>query len=189
MNLDYWLRRILGKATCIVGDKSKILASAKIRNIRGDTKRIKLGRNTLIAGELLIFPHGGNISIGDWCFVGEGTRIWSSSSVTIGDRVLVAHNVNIFDSLTHPISAKLRHRHFKSIMTTGHPQTIELGERPIKVANDVWIGANACILRGVNIGEGGIVASGAVVTKDVPPYTIVAGNPARIVRELGIDER
>jgi acetyltransferase-like isoleucine patch superfamily enzyme len=59
----------------------------------------------------------------------------------------------------------------------------------VTVGNDVWIGANACVLRGVALGEGAIVGTGSVVTKDVPPYTIVAGNPARVIRELTPDER
>jgi len=102
---------------------------------------------------------------------------------------LISHNVNIFDSLTHPLSARLRHAQFKAITQTGHPRTIDLGERPVTVGNDVWIGANACVLRGVTIGEGAVVGAGAVITHNVPPYTIVAGNPARVIRELGLDER
>ncbi len=165
------------------------MSSARIRNIRGNSTRIRIGSRTLVAGELLVFAHGGSIMVGDWCYIGEGTRIWSSSSITIGDRVLIAHNVNIFDSMTHPLGARQRHEHFKAILLNGHPSNIDLGEQPVTIANDVWIGTNACLLRGVSIGEGAIVAAGSVVTKDVPPYTIVAGNPARVVRELGSDER
>jgi acetyltransferase-like isoleucine patch superfamily enzyme len=163
--------------------------SARIRNIRGDNRLINISGHTLVAGELLVFPHGGEISIGEWCYIGEGTRIWSAASIDIGDRVLISHNVNIFDSLTHPLSAQQRHAQFRAIMSTGHPESIDLGERPVTLGNDVWIGANACVLRGVTIGEGGVVGAGAVVTSDVAPFTVVAGNPARIIRELEPDER
>jgi acetyltransferase-like isoleucine patch superfamily enzyme len=61
--------------------------------------------------------------------------------------------------------------------------------KPVKINDRVWIGFNSIILKGVTIGEGGIVGAGSVVTKDVPPYTIVAGNPARVIREIPIDER
>lgn len=165
------------------------MPSARIRNIRGFTRHIKVGKHTIVAGELLVFSHGGDISIGEWCYIGEGARVWSSGSVHIGDRVLISHNVNIFDSLTHPLNARLRHAQFKAIMQTGHPRSIDLGERPVTVGNDVWIGANACVLRGVFLGEGAIVGASAVVTHDVPPFTLVAGNPARVIRELTLDER
>lgn len=173
----------------MLGERAKLMPSARIRNIRGVDRSIRVGAHTLVAGELLVFLHGGDISIGEWCFIGEGARLWSCGAIKIGDRVLISHNVNIFDSLTHPLSARLRHSQFKEIAQTGHPLSIDLGEQPVTVNNDVWIGANALILRGVTIGEGAIVGAGAVVTHDVSPFTIVAGNPARVIRELTPDER
>ena len=143
----------------------------------------------MILGELFTFAHGGQIHIGEWCYIGEGTRIWSGRSIIIGDRVLIAHNVNIFDNLTHPINAGARHKQFHMIVTSGHPKEIDLGEQAVNIGSDAWIGANAIIMRGVTIGAGGIVASGSVVTKDVPPFTIVGGNPARLIRELEPSER
>ncbi len=189
MNLDYWFQRLRNKPTCSLGARSKLLKSAKIRNIRGVQNCIKIGSDSVIAGELLVFRHGGSIDIGEWCYIGEDSRIWSSISISIGDRVLVSHNVNVFDSLTHPVRKKERHLHFKSIMQTGHPEVLDLSENPVVIEDDVWIGANASILRGVHISTGAIIGAGSVVTKDVPPYTIVAGNPARIIRELALHER
>lgn len=189
MNLNYWLMRLAGRATCVLGAGVKLLPSARIRNIRGDSKFIRIGAHSIVAGELLVFAHGGEIAIGEWCYIGEGARLWSSCSLYLGNRVLISHNVNIFDSLTHPLNAQQRHAHYRAIAQTGHPTAIDLDERPVTVGDDAWIGANACVLRGVTIGEGAIIAAGAVVTKDVPPYTIVAGNPARVIRELGPDER
>ena len=168
---------------------ARLGSSARIRNIRGHSQYIRVGGHTLIAGELLVFAHGGHISVGEWCYIGEGARIWSSDLVNIGDRVLISHNVNIFDSMTHPLNARERHAHFKAILLTGHPMDTNLGERPVIIGNDVWVGANSCILRGVTVGEGAIVGAGAVVIHDVTPYTIVAGNPARVIRELDPDER
>jgi acetyltransferase-like isoleucine patch superfamily enzyme len=132
-------------------------------------------------GELMTFAHGGNISIGEWCYVSAGTRIWSATSIQIHDRVLISHNVNIFDSLTHPLVAQARHKHFKEITTNGHPRQIDLDERPVIIEEDAWIGAGAIVLRGVRIGAEAIVAAGAVVTKDVPSGCIVGGNPAVVL--------
>lgn len=187
MNLDFWVRRILGRATCRLSAGARLASSARIRNIRGQDSFIRVGANCLIAGELLVFAHGGEIELGEWCFVGQGTRIWSASRVRIGARVLISHNVNIFDSLTHPINAVLRHEHFRTIMQAGHPRHIDLGERPVVIGDDAWIGAGSIVLRGVTIGSGAIVGAGSVVTEDVPAGCIVAGNPARIVRAIGDD--
>lgn len=189
MNIDYLIQRVLGRATCRLREGARLGKGARIRNIRGDTNKIVVGRRTLVLGELLTFAHGGEISIGEWCYVGEGSRIWSAASILIGDRVLISHSANIFDSLTHPIRAAARHEQFKQILTRGHPREISLDEKPVRICDDAWIGAGATILRGVTVGEGGIVAAGAVVTRDVPPYTIVAGNPAAVARELSGDER
>lgn len=189
MNLDYWFRKVSGRATCMLDSTVRIQRSARIRNIRGDNHFIRVGSNSLVAGELLVFAHGGEISVGAWCFLGEGSRIWSSCSIHIGDRVLISHNVNIFDSLTHPLNANSRHEQFRSIMSSGHPTDLDLGEKPVKIDNDVWIGAGASVLRGVTLGEGAVIGTGAVVSKDVPPFTVVAGNPATVIRELTFDER
>ena len=121
--------------------------------------------------------------------MGEGTRIWSAESISIGHRVLISHSVNIMDSLTHPIRASERHAQTREILTSGHPRKLSLDEKPVVIHDDAWIGACALVLRGVTLGEGSIVAAGAVVTSDVPAFTIVAGNPAVIVRELKPDER
>ncbi|BAL08967.1 hypothetical protein BJA01nite_13060 [Bradyrhizobium japonicum] len=137
----------------------------------------------------MVLGHGGRITIGEWCYVGVDTRIWSGASIDIGNRVLISHSVNIFDNLSHPIRASERHEQAKQIFTLGHPRNLSLDDRPIRICDDAWIGACAMVMRGVTIGEGGIVAAGAVVTKDVPAYSIVAGNPATIIRELSPDER
>jgi acetyltransferase-like isoleucine patch superfamily enzyme len=188
MNGHRLIQRLLGRATCVLREDAVLTWSARIRNIRGESSTIVVGRHTRVRGELVTFAHGGKISIGEWCYVGEGTRIWSAASIAIGNRVLISHSANIFDSLTHPIRAADRHEQTRQIYQTGHPRQISLDESPVKIGDDAWIGAGAFVLRGVTVGEGGIVAAGAVVTKDVPPYTIVAGNPAVVVRELSSDE-
>ena len=143
MNLDYVARRLLGRPTCILNRGAKLYRCARIRNASGKDSEIRVGSHSMILGELLTFAHGGQIQIGTWCYIGEGTRIWSAARILIGDRVLIAHNVNIFDSLTHPVSASARHRQFQMIVTSGHPKEIDLGEQEITIGSDAWIGANA----------------------------------------------
>jgi acetyltransferase-like isoleucine patch superfamily enzyme len=189
INLHFLIQRLIGRATCRLQEGAFLSHSARIRNALGDSNKILIGRHSHIRGELMIFGHGGRISIGEWCYVGVGTRIWSAGSIEIGNRVLISHSVNIFDNLTHPLKAADRHEQAKQIFTSGHPREISLDEKPVKIGDDAWIGACAMILRGVSVGEGGVVAAGAVVTRDVPAYSIVAGNPAVVARELSPDER
>ena len=189
MNVDYLIQRLIGRATCRLQPDAALGSSARIRNIRGDADKIVVGRHSRILGELLTFAHGGEIQIGEWCYLGEGSRIWSAASIVIGNRVLISHAANIFDNLTHPLRAAERHEQIRQIFTRGHPREISLDESPVRICDDAWIGAGAMILRGVTVGEGGVVAAGAVVTKDVPAFSIVAGNPAVLIREIPPDAR
>ncbi|MDB9521111.1 acyltransferase [Dolichospermum circinale CS-1225] len=168
---------------------TRLLGCGRIHNLSNKPDLISIGSNSVIKGELLIFAHAGQIKIGKDCYVGEGTRIWSANSITIGDRVLISHNVNIHDTNSHSLDTKLRHEHFIKILSYGHPQNndFDIYSEPLFIEDDVWIGFNSTILKGVKIGRGAIVAAGSVVTKDVPPFLVVAGNPAKIVKELNYE--
>lgn len=170
--------------------RCKIYLSADISpNNHKVRESIIIGSNSHIKGQLLTFAHGGRIRLGSYCYVGTNTHIWSSKDITIGDRVLISHDVNIFDNDTHPQDPRERHLQFKAIITTGYPLDADLGEEAVTIHDDVLIGCGVVILKGVTIGEGAIVGAGSVVTDDVPPRTIVAGNPARVMRELPDLER
>jgi acetyltransferase-like isoleucine patch superfamily enzyme len=163
--------------------------SARIVNNLPNSSAIEIGAHSHIRGELLTFGHGGRIVMGQFCYVGEHSHIWSARQIQIGNRVLISHNVNIFDSLTHPIDAAARHRQFKGIISTGHPKDADLSEDPVKIEDDVWIGCMSVVLKGVTIGNAAVIGAGSVVANDVPPYTVAAGNPAKIIREIPIKER
>lgn len=110
------------------------------------------------------------IQIGRACSIPRAQFI-TGAAITIGDCVMVGHNVEFY-ATDHDLE---------------HP---ELPRRvaPITIGNDVFIGSRAMILKGVTIGEGAVIAAGSVVTKDVAPYSIVGGNPARFIREREIRE-
>jgi len=188
INFHYLLRRLAGRPTCDKHPTARLGPASRIVNIGKDSALIKIGAGSIVDGDLLTFAHGGRITVGEWCYVGEGSRLWSAAHIDIGDRVMISHNVNIFDNLTHPIDPASRHRHFHTIATTGHPRRIDLGERPVRIHDDAWIAAGAMVLRGVTVGKAAIVGAGAVVTHDVPPFAIVAGNPARVIRYAGSGE-
>ena len=117
MNLDLLVQRLLGRATCQLGPHTRLMASARIRNILGDRQAIRVGAHSIVRGELLVFASGGSIRIGDHCYIGEAARLWSAGAISIGNRVLVSHGVNIIDNLTHPLSARARHAQFLAIAT------------------------------------------------------------------------
>ena len=172
------------RSFAIWGQNTAFYPPARIINFLNDKNAIQIGNHTHVRGDLVVFASGGLIEIGNYCFLGESSRIWSSRSVQIGNRVLIAHAVTIMDNISHPISANARHSHFKSIITTGHPVSINLKDKPVIIHDDVWIGCMSVILPGVTIGKGAIVGAGSVVTKDVPSWTVVTGNPARVVKRL-----
>lgn len=111
---------------------------------------------------------GKNITIGKNVFINACCKFQDQGGITIGDGVLIGHNVTL---------ATLNHEENPSRRHYIHP-------KPIKIGNNVWIGSNATILPGVTIGDGAIIGANAVVTKDVKENTIVAGVPAKLIKEI-----
>ena len=184
LNISILKAKIRRHGLAEIDKTAKIFWSANLLNAQGKPELITIGPRTMVRGEIFVFAHGGCVTIGSDCYIGENSRIWSGGAVTIGDHVLVSHNVSIMDNLTHPIDAHARRAQVRAIYQSGHPAQIDLDDQPVTIADDAWIGAHAIVLRGVTVGKGAIVAAGAVVTKDVPPYTVVAGNPARVIRTV-----
>jgi maltose O-acetyltransferase len=118
---------------------------------------------------LYVGGESARLSIGEYTFIGRGVEIEISTRVTIGRHGLIAPGVFITD-----------HNHGTSIDEPIFRQPSV--HSTVVIGDDVWIGANAVILPGVNIGDGAVVGAGAVVTSDVPPRSIVGGVPARLIR-------
>lgn len=93
---------------------------------------------------------------------------------------MIAHNVNIIDNNSHPKDAKLRHQDYINNYDNGD-SVFDLSVDNIEIGDDVWIGFNSVILKGVSIGNGAIIGAGSVVVKDVDPWTINVGNPLRCI--------
>ncbi len=115
---------------------------------------------------------GKNITIGKNVFINSGCRFQDQGGITIGDGALIGHNV-VLATLNHDFSPEKR--------STLHPA-------PIVIGKNVWIGANAAVVPGVTIGNGAIIAAGAVVTKNVPENVVAGGVPAKIIKRLDTEE-
>jgi len=157
-------------------------------NYQNDKSLIKIGENTVILGELAIFAYGGKIEIGKDCYMGEGTRIRSANSIKIGNEVMISDDVNIYDTDAHSLNYVLRHKEFVEVVILNNlikdAKDVDIQSAPVVIEDHVWIGFNVAILKGVTIGKGAIIGAGSVVTQDVEPFTVVAGNPAKVVKEL-----
>jgi acetyltransferase-like isoleucine patch superfamily enzyme len=122
----------------------------------------------------------GVVEIGDDSVL-VGAIFMCAERITLGRRVLVSYHVTIADSDFHPIDREARRRDAIANAPGGdRAQRPSYESRPITIADDVWIGIGAIILKGVHIGAGARVQAGAVVTSDVPAGACVAGNPARL---------
>jgi acetyltransferase-like isoleucine patch superfamily enzyme len=161
----------LQREKCVAHNTARILPESSILNSLGCREAIQIGAHTVSRGECRVFNPAGSIRIGCYCYIGDHSRIWSAVGITIGDRVLISHFVNIHDNDSHPKSASLRHR-----------QAIEIFEKPACDMTDVDMAPIVIeVMKGVTVGKGAVIGAATVITKDVPPYAIMVGNPARLV--------
>lgn len=139
----------------------------EIRQILGEITGHLIDGTTAVFTPMYI-NYGKNTKIGKNVFINFGCTILDLGGVIIEDHVLIAPNVSLL-SEEHPLSPQERQ---------------SLVPKPVHIKRKVWLGANSTILPGVTVGENSVVAAGAVVTKDVPANVVVAGIPAKIIREL-----
>jgi acetyltransferase-like isoleucine patch superfamily enzyme len=146
------------------------------------------GASTYLGTMFDVGPRG-HVKLGDYALV-HGARIICDAEVLIGDYALISWNVVLMDSYRVPMEAKARRQELERIPSREKRiACAEVEARPIHIERNVWIGFDACVLPGVTIGEGSIVGARSVVRESVPPFTIVGGNPARILREIPVSER
>ena len=128
----------------------------------------------------------GRVKLGK-CALIVGARIICDAEILIEDYALISWNVVLMDSYRLPFDPKDRRdelRRAPDRTTRRFEPTV--GARPVHINRNVWIGFDSCVLPGVTIGEGAIVGARSVVAEDIPPYTVAAGNPARVIRQLSL---
>ncbi|TGV04409.1 acyltransferase [Flavivirga rizhaonensis] len=164
---------------------------------RIDNKQfLSIGEESVISGSFFFENENGVISIGDRTFIGGGGKFISINNISIGNDVLISWGCTFMDNNGHSLVWNERKDDVKEWKKgldenkEGHYKDwSNVQSLPIIIEDKVWIGFEVVILKGVRIGEGAVIGSRSVVTKDVPKWTIMVGNPAQAIREIPENER
>lgn len=163
--IDIQGRLKLGIMTTRVGEVGQMKYDRTILQLANNSILKVIGNVTFGPGVRVIIGEGARINVGNRTFISSNSLLLSRVSIEIGEDCAISWDVQIMDTDFH--------------QTTDTP----IFGKEIVIGNNVWIGSRAMILKGVVIGDGAIIAAGSVVTKDVPPATLVGGNPAKIIRQ------
>lgn len=171
-----------------------LLAGCSVDCRSGDPAgRVVFDRNSVLSCRIVLERNVGRVTVGSDSYIG-GSQIICAHQIDIGSNVLVSWGCTVVDHDSHSLNWRDRAEDVRKwregLLTGGLEKASELKNwdvvemSPIKIEDKVWLGMNVTVLKGVTIGEGSVVAAGSMVTKDVPPWTLVAGNPARVIKEL-----
>jgi acetyltransferase-like isoleucine patch superfamily enzyme len=153
----------------------------KVRNT------LEVGAQSLFASRVVYEREGAVLTVGARTFVAVGLMS-IAARVEIGDDVMVSWGSTIVDHNSHSLRVSERRADVENWLR-GHKEWSGVKIAPVRIANCAWLGFNVAVLPGVTVGEGAVVGACSVVTRDVPAWTIAAGNPARVLREMSDDER
>jgi acetyltransferase-like isoleucine patch superfamily enzyme len=158
-------------------------------DIRKQGGKVSIGRRSHFMGMIATETNFSKVNIGTNVHIGSGTVLDCADSITIEDDVLISYGCVIMDSDNHSIKYSLRKNDTFNWLNNITSDWETIVRKPVKICKGAWIGTHVIITKGVTIGEGSIVGAGSVVTKNVADWTIVAGNPAKFIREIPIHER
>lgn len=152
---------------------------------------LEIGKDCIVGSNFIFESKDGFISIGNHCFIGGSTFI-CHCNIEICNNVTIAWGCTIYDHNSHSLDYLERRKDIDDQLNDikngrnfiANKDWSKVKTAPIKICDDAWIGMNCIILKGVTIGEGAIVAAGSVVTKDVPAWSVVGGNPAIFIKSL-----
>jgi galactoside O-acetyltransferase len=167
--------------------------SVELRNPIEDRIYLSIGDNNMLDCSLIFERDKGYIKIGNRNYIGNSTKLISACDIEIGDDVIIAWGTTIYDHNSHSIYWEERKNDIAQYMRD-YNKGISYGaknkdwnnvsQEKITIKDKAWIGFEAVIMKGVTIGEGAVVAARSVVVKDVEPYTVVGGNPARVIKNI-----
>ena len=155
---------------------------------------LRIGDRCLLRNEFIFESTAGNITVGDGVYINRKTTVSSRSSIEIGNEVTISWGCVIYDHDSHSIlysDRKVDQNHRLIDFPRGDSDTNKdwrnVAAAPVRICDYSWLGFDVVVLKGVTIGEGAVVGARAVVTRDVPPWTVAAGNPARVVKQIPRD--
>jgi galactoside O-acetyltransferase len=162
----------------------------------GTNKRVTIGDNSMLDCKIIFESLEGTVTVGDRVYIG-GSTIICRTGVTFENDIFVAWGTYFYDHDSHSLDYRERQKDLIRQLQDyrANRNFIEskdwsvVNSQPITICSHAWIGMNCIILKGVTIGEGAIVAAGSVVTRNVPEWTVVAGNPAKAVKEIPLHLR
>jgi len=177
-------RRLFLKKVIVNPSTLTLIPGAKCNN-SGSKNEIVIDEHCTLGCTLQALC-GGKIHVGKRTYIGPSTILQSKESINIGNYVIIANNVLIVDNNNHPVEPEMRMKmslcdDFLNDELWTWKYSVS---KPIVIEDNVWIGRDSRILKGVTIGKGAVIAMGSMVTKDVPRYSVVAGNPAKVVKYL-----
>jgi len=176
-----------------VSPSARLLRRFSVRFMATPADRIylKVGERCLLNAAVIFESSEGLVEIGDRVYIGHDTHLISRNRITIGNDVTMAWGITIYDHNSHSFDWRERARvadHFYRTYGTSRCfdelDWTDVKSRPIVIGDRVWIGFDVVILKGVTIGEGAVIGARSVVSRDVEPYTVVAGNPAVLLRRI-----
>jgi acetyltransferase-like isoleucine patch superfamily enzyme len=170
----------------VAGPNTRVDSSACFRYYRASGPvGLRTGANVTLWRTSLAPEPNGIIEIGDDSWIANAS-LACATRITIGKRVFIAGGATIADSDFHPLTPAARLFDTVALSPAGdRARRPKIDARPVQIGDDVWIGYNATILKGVSIGSGAVIAPGAIVIADVPEGSTVSGNPARVVETDG----
>jgi acetyltransferase-like isoleucine patch superfamily enzyme len=168
-----------------IGGNTLITADYAFKRFRSkQPDALRIGSNATMDGVHFALGEEGRVSIGDYCYFTNAVLL-CELELRIGNYVVIGWNATIADTDFHPLAPaeRIADAIACSPLGKGRPRP-EIAKKPVVIEDDVWIGPNATILKGVRIGAGAWIEAGSLVTHDVPPRSSMLGNPAQIVGEV-----
>lgn len=188
LGYHYWKQREIRRSLSDADVASTAMfdwGRVDVRGKRGCS--LAVGDRSMIECDVTFERDNARVRIGERTFIGR-SHLVASHQIVIGSDVLISWNVTIVDHNSHSVRFSERSQDVLD-WRVNKKDWSHVVTSPVTVGDKSWIGFNSIILKGVTIGEGAVVGAGSVVTKDVAPWTIVAGNPARLIREIPESER
>lgn len=185
--------KIIKKYNVHIQDNTILLKTCTFRfDSKNKQSCVSIGSDTMVGCHFIFETESGEIIVGNRTFINSGTNLISKNKIIIGNDVTIAWGCTLYDHNSHSLDYRKRqkdierqnvdYRNGRNIIYSKDWSVVK--SKPIIVGDNVWIGFDSVILAGVTIGEGAIVGARSVVRQDVEPWTVVAGNPAVIIKRL-----